>query len=184
MNSPTLNPPARKGARGSQRNRWAHHSQAWGLALVLVGVLASCGGNRVLRVTSEPSGALVRLDEEVIGTTPLEYPFDHYGHRRLSLYLGGYRNYSEPIHLKAPWHARFPIDVFTEVLLPLGLKYTKEEHVELELETGKVVIESIGSFVERAEALRRALPGQVDDPQEARPAPAGPEQDAPKPEQP
>ncbi|HPF15411.1 MAG TPA: PEGA domain-containing protein, partial [Planctomycetota bacterium] len=112
-------------------------------------------------VTSEPSGALVRLDEDVIGTTPLAYEFENFGRRRLSLYLPGYQTYSEPLHLKTPWHATFPIDVITEVLLPLGLRYKKEVNVVLLPDDGERVLETLGSFVKRAEALREGLPGQI-----------------------
>ena len=140
----------------------AHRRIAFGASLLLLWMgIASCGGHRMLKVTSQPSGALVRLDEDVIGTTPLEFEFDHYGHRRLSLYRVGFRSYSEPIHLKAPWHSRFPIDVFTEVIIPLGLSYEKEYHVELEVDDGEQVYESLNTFIERAEELRRGLPGQA-----------------------
>ncbi len=146
----------------SRSSRTIRHAwKALWVSGCLVGSLASCGSQHVLRVTSQPSGALVRLDEDVIGTTPLEYEFQHFGHRRISLYRVGYRSYSEPIHLKAPWHARFPMDVFAEVLIPLGLDYSKDHHVVLEVDDGEQVYESLSTFVERAEDLRRALPGQV-----------------------
>lgn len=148
--------------RGWGGRRWA--TRAFQVPLVaapLCALFVSCGSQHVLRVTSQPSGALVRLDEDVIGTTPLEYEFQHFGHRRISLYRVGYRSYSEPIHLKAPWHARFPWDVFAEILIPLGLDYSKEHHVVLELDDGEQVYESLGTFIERAEDLRRALPGQT-----------------------
>ena len=131
------------------------------LGLVALTGLTACESKRLLKVTSQPSGALVRLDEDVIGTTPLEYEFEHFGHRRISLYRMGYQSYSQPIHLEAPWYARFPVDVVTEVLLPLGLDYTKEHHVVLEVEYGEEEPESLSSFVDRAEAIRNALPGQA-----------------------
>ncbi|MCA9002429.1 MAG: PEGA domain-containing protein [Planctomycetes bacterium] len=139
------------------------------LAAALALALFACGGTRILRVDSVPQGALVRLDEDVIGRTPLEYNFTHYGHRRLSLYLHGYRTYSEKLRLEAPWHATFPIDIFTEVLLPLQLGYEKSVQITLEPDDGKVVYETLESFVERAESLRDAL--------EIPPAPAEPDAD-------
>ncbi len=119
--------------------------------------LAACGGTRILKVDSNPQGALVRLDEDVIGRTPLVFKFDHYGRRRLSLYLPGYRTYSDKLHLNTPWHATFPIDIFTEVLLPLQLGYEKAVTISLEPDDGKVVYETLDSFLERAEGIRSEL---------------------------
>ena len=140
---------------------WLRRWRSAGCGVLILASLSACESKRILRVTSQPSGALVRLDEDVIGTTPLEYEFEHFGHRRVSLYRMGYQSYSEPIHLEAPWYARFPVDVVTEVLIPLGLDYTKERHVILELELGEEEPESLSSFVDRAEAIRNALPGQA-----------------------
>ncbi len=148
---------------------------AGGLATALVLALSSCGARRYLNVTSEPPGAQVRLDEDLIGRTPLEFPFEHYGDRRLSLYLSGYSVYSERLRLKTPWHARFPFDIFTEVLLPLNLKYEKDVHVVLDLDDGARVQGNLSSFVERAEAIRDALPGQGKPQEEPQAEPAGPD---------
>ncbi|MFT4648340.1 MAG: hypothetical protein ACI87O_000604 [Planctomycetota bacterium] len=137
------------------------------LLAALVAPLAACEGRRVLMVDSSPQGALVRLDEDVIGRTPLEHTFEHYGKRRLSLYLPGYRTYSDKLHLKMPWHASFPIDIFTEILLPLQLGYEKSVLVTLEPDDGKIVYETLDSFVERAEILRDklALPTTLPEPE-------------------
>ncbi|MDF1729210.1 MAG: PEGA domain-containing protein [Sulfitobacter sp.] len=108
-------------------------------------------------VDSSPQGALVRLDEDVIGRTPLEHTFEHFGRRRLSLYLPGYRTYSDKLHLETPWHATFPVDIFTEILLPLQLGYEKSVDITLEPDDGKIVYETLDSFVERAENRRKGL---------------------------
>ncbi len=141
-----------------------HRAQAPGArilrSLLLAAIalpLTACGGTRILKVDSSPQGALVRLDEDVIGRTPLEFNFEYYGRRRLSLYLPGYRTYSDKLHLEAPWHATFPIDIFTEVLLPLQLGYEKAVTISLEPDDGKIVYETLDSFVERAEEIRGNL---------------------------
>lgn len=123
----------------------------------ILATLTACGGTRILTVDSSPQGALVRLDEDVIGRTPLEYTFEHFGRRRLSLYLPGYRTYSDKLFLETPWHATFPIDIFTEILLPLQLGYEKSVTITLEPDDGKTVYETLDSFVDRAEAKHKAL---------------------------
>lgn len=109
------------------------------LAVLLLAVpgLESCRGDRILRLDSVPSGATVRLDDRVIGRTPLEIDFENYGQRRLSLYKATYRTYSEPLVIKAPWWARFPVDLLTEVILPLGLDDVREKRIVLVADAGE-----------------------------------------------
>lgn len=68
----------------------------------------------------------------------MELDFEHYGQRRLALYKTTYRTYSEPLILKAPWWTRFPIDLVTEVLLPLGLDDVRTKRIVLTPEVGEV----------------------------------------------
>jgi len=116
---------------------------------------AGCRPTRTLVVDSVPQGAVVRLDETVIGRTPLEYRFDHYGERRVSLYAPGYRTHSARESIRAPWHARFPLDLFTEVLLPLGLDHRVVlPTVVLEADSGDDAAPATGEFVARAGEVR------------------------------
>ena len=54
--------------------------------LAAAALLASCAPRRTLVIDSQPEGALVRLDDETIGLTPLRHPFYHYGIRQVTLY--------------------------------------------------------------------------------------------------
>ena len=117
----------------------------------LLGLLAvSCATRRILQVDTDPPGAVVRLDEEVIGTTPLEHDFTFYGQRRLTLYLPGHRSWSQQIQLKPPWYAYFPIDLFTQVLPPLGIDDREVFHVILVPDTGVRSEPDVEAFVQRA----------------------------------
>ncbi|MEM6675721.1 MAG: PEGA domain-containing protein [Planctomycetota bacterium] len=120
------------------------------LAVALLAVAAGCRGDRLLRVESTPPGATVRLDDVVIGRTPLEVPFGHYGRRRLSLYRPGYRTHTESLELKTPWYARFPIDVFTEVLLPLDIDDVRERDILLVPDTGAEAAPATEEFIVHA----------------------------------
>lgn len=108
----------------------------------------------MLRIDSVPRGAIVRLDDRVIGITPLEVPFQHYGQRRLALYSEGSRTYSEPLLLKAPWHARFPLDILTEVILPLGLDDVRELRIDLVADAGTEAAVATGEFLDHAKRAR------------------------------
>ena len=127
-------------------------------ALLAASVLCSCAAKRTLTITSEPPGAFVRLDDEPLGETPLEVEFLHYGTRRVSYSLDGYLTRSVLIEVNAPWFARFPIDIFSEVLLPVGWRDDHAVHASLTPGAEQLQPPALRSVLERAEALRRAGP--------------------------
>jgi hypothetical protein len=125
---------------------------------VLAFIAGGCAAERTLHITSVPDGALVRLDDQTVGTTPLAFSFAHYGIRRVTLYKTGFRTHSRQIELAAPWYARFPIDLVTEVLLPFGWEDDREYHVVLQAGDEHMSQPSLRSVIERADALRQAGP--------------------------
>jgi len=129
------------------------------LAQACVGVLASgCAAERTLVFTSEPPGASVRLDDEMVGVTPCEVEFLHYGTRRVTYYLAGSRTRSFLVDVRAPWYGRFPVDIVSEVLLPIGWVDRKRIHAELVSGLERADQPTQRSVLDRAEALRRAGP--------------------------
>ncbi len=136
--------------------------------LILASLASSCAVHRELVVLSDPPGAAVRLDQKMVGETPYHTEFDSFGTRRVTLYREGYRAWSEPVKLVEPWYARFPLDFFSEVLLPFGWHYRKVVHVSLEPESGAVTQPDLDKVLERAEELRKAGP---EGPQRAKPPP-------------
>ena len=128
------------------------------LAALCVALLCGFRAKRELRIRSEPAGATVRVDDSVVGTTPVDLPFEHYGTRRISLYLAGYRPDSREVELKTPWYSVFPLDFFSEVLLPFGWADLHVVEFALEPEIGHVSEVELDAVLERAEALRRAGP--------------------------
>ena len=120
--------------------------------------LVACAPRRTLSVTSEPADALVRLDDQAIGPTPQRIPFYHYGVRRVTLYKDGYGTHSERIELKPAWYQRFPMDLVSEVLLPIGLRDQRRLSVELQEGEHVMQLPTLQSVFERADILRRAGP--------------------------
>jgi hypothetical protein len=141
--------------------------------------VAGCAAQRVLHITSEPEGAVVRLDDQTVGTTPLDLPFAHYGIRRVTLYKPGFRTHSRQIELDSPWYGRFPFDLITEVLLPLGWKDDRRYHVVLESGDGGQSLPSKRLVIERANALRQAGPEGPRGLPEARPVDIPPASEPP-----
>jgi hypothetical protein len=125
------------------------------VALLAAGLATSaCTTKHSLMIESDPPGALVRLDERVLGRTPLEAPFKHCGRRRITLYLPGYMPYSETLYLKQPWYATFPIDLITEILIPLGLQDRHEFSCTLQPDETDAQQEQFGALLRRAQSLR------------------------------
>ena len=122
--------------------------------VLALAALAGCRGERTLSLTSTPLGAEVRLDDELVGATPVEVPIDHYGTRRLTMYRAGSRLYSEPLDLKAPWWTYFPVDIFTEILNPIRINDRQAFHVDLLPATGEEADPVTASFIEEAIRVR------------------------------
>jgi hypothetical protein len=151
----------------------AYLLQAARAACVALGILigfASCAARRELAVISDPPGALVRIDEKIVGTTPYEERFQAYGTRRITLYRDGYRTSSRLVKLKPPWHGRFPLDIVSEVLVPVGWRDRHVVTVTLEPESGRVTEPDLQAVLKRAASLRLAGP-EGPRPPEPRPLP-------------
>ena len=94
-----------------------------------------CGGcvERTILIRSEPSGATAWVDEKPVGVTPVEFPFKHYGQRRLR--VGPLRDEADEaqylaveriVPIEPPWYQKIPVDFFAEVLWPWTLVDTHE----------------------------------------------------------
>ena len=140
---------------GNTRGRTASTLAA---ALLAALTTSACAVHRELVIVSEPAGAAVRLDQQMVGYTPYRAEFESFGTRRVTLYRQGYRTWSDSIPIEAPWYALFPFDLFSEVLLPFGWSYTKSIAVTLEPESGPVTTPDLEKVLEQAELLRKAGP--------------------------
>lgn len=74
------------------------------IALLLLVATASLGCvERRLLITSEPSGALVHLNDQEIGRTPLDVPFRWYGVYDVKLQQDGYQTLHTQEEAEQPW---------------------------------------------------------------------------------
>ena len=87
-----------------------------GIALALT-VLAGCVERR-LTINTEPQGAMVILNDQEIGTSPVTVSFNWYGDYWVRLRKDGYEMLDTHRQLKAPLHDWFPFDFVAEVLYP------------------------------------------------------------------
>lgn len=90
-------------------------------ALMVVGLiatllLAGCVERR-LTVNTEPQGALVFLNDEEIGTSPVTVSFEWYGDYNVRISKEGYETLNTHRDLKGPWYDSSPFDFFA-MLIP------------------------------------------------------------------
>jgi len=92
-------------------------------------VLCGCLDRRI-RVTSEPAGARVWLNDEPIGRTPCEARFTYYGSYSVRVELDGHEPVSEGRTAHAPIHEYPGIDLVAE-LIPINFDHLIEWHYDL-----------------------------------------------------
>ena len=86
-------------------------------AAALVGVVAVAGCvERRLTVHSEPEGALVYLNNQEVGRTPMTHGFIWYGTYDVRLRQAGYETLKTQQSIVAPWWQWVPFDFFADIL--------------------------------------------------------------------
>ena len=87
----------------------------WRIAVLLAAagmLLCGCGSvQRELTLRTEPAGALVILNDEEIGVSPVTVGFSWYGDYRIRISLEGYETLKTHQKLDAPWYDHFPFDL-------------------------------------------------------------------------
>ena len=86
---------------------------------LLACVLFSSGCvERKLTINTQPQGALVLLNDEEIGTSPVTVEFNWSGDYKVLISKEGFQTINTHRKLAGPMHDRFPVDFFYEVLWP------------------------------------------------------------------
>lgn len=96
-------------------------SARWmGVVLMVSAGIFVLGGcvERKLTINTEPSGALVILNDEEIGDSPVTLAFSWYGDYKVRISKDGFETLDTHRKLKAPTHDKFPFDFFYEILWP------------------------------------------------------------------
>ncbi|MBI81627.1 MAG: hypothetical protein CMJ81_00390 [Planctomycetaceae bacterium] len=87
------------------------------VAILLVSGCCSFGCvHRRLTIRSNPPGALVYVDDQEIGRTPVSAPFIYYGTRSIRLELDGYETLNVDQRFRPPWYQIPPLDFVSENL--------------------------------------------------------------------
>jgi hypothetical protein len=89
------------------------------LAIAIVGLILTGGCvERKLTIVTNPSDAVVWLNDEEIGRTPVTVNFKWYGEYRVRVEKAGYEIMNTHQSMKRPLHDVFPIDFFAECVWP------------------------------------------------------------------
>ena len=94
-------------------------THGWFLTGILLVVFLTTGCvERRLTLVTEPSEAVVWLNDEEVGTTPVTVNFNWYGDYNIRIEKSGYAILSTHRVLERPMHDKFPFDFFAEVVWP------------------------------------------------------------------
>lgn len=125
------------------------------LSLTLLGCVS-----RRMTIRSEPSGALVEVDGERLGVTPLSLDFDYYGTREISLAMPGYDTLTVQQPVPKPFYQRFPIDFVSNHFI--GGHVTDRHDFIYRLTRSSVPIDAELDLINRGRNFRsRAQVGEV-----------------------
>ncbi len=86
--------------------------------LVVLAISATGCVNRKLTINTAPQGAIVMLNDEEIGVSPVTVAFSWYGDYKIRIEKQGFETLSTHRMLKGPLYDHFPFDFFAEVLWP------------------------------------------------------------------
>jgi hypothetical protein len=79
--------------------------------------LAGCV-ERQLTINTEPQGAMIVLNDQEIGISPVTAPFNWYGDYWVRISKDGYETLNTHRKLQAPLHDYLPFDFFAQILYP------------------------------------------------------------------
>ncbi len=138
-----------------------------GLCAILV--LTGCV-ERKLTINTEPTGAVVWLNDEEIGISPVTVEFNWYGDYKVLISKEGYETLDTHRKLKGPVYDAVGLDFFAEILWPGRIVDEYEWSFELEPYQPPVrteLIEAAGQFRERTAAALEEGQRQWDQEQQA-----------------
>ena len=112
-------------------------------------VLAGCV-EKTIKITSQPTGAVVYLNDEEVGRTPTEVRFTFYGDYGVILRKEGYQALQTHKQINAPWYQLPPIDIIADLLIPTTIYNRHDWNFELQPQQ----LPAKEELLERAEEFR------------------------------
>lgn len=114
-------------SKRSARKRLADVLSQLLVMAVVIAIASSTGCVRKrMTVRTNPAGAMVYIDKQPIGLTPVSNSFTYYGTRNIEIVRDGYRTERFLRKISPPWYEIPPLDFFSESLWPFEIR---NEHV-------------------------------------------------------
>jgi len=98
--------------------------------LIMCLLLSGCV-ERKLTINTQPQGAIVLLNDEEIGASPVTVSFNWYGDYNVTIRKEGFETLKTHRRLKGPWYDKFPFDFFAQILNPKRIVDSYEWTFEL-----------------------------------------------------
>ena len=117
------------------------------------GILVPGCVERKLTINTQPQGALVILNDEEIGESPVTVNFDWYGYYSVRLSKEGFESLNTPQDLKGPWYDSFPFDFLAQIVYPGRIVSSYEWTFELSPRQPA----SPGDLIQKADELKKQL---------------------------
>ena len=121
---------------------------------VLCCLLCLCGSggciHRRMTILSDPPGALVMVEGEELGYTPMSLDFTYYGTREITLIKDGYQTETVLQKVPTPWYEVFPLEFVTDNFVPLKIR---DRHVFMYRLRPEVIVPT-QELLDRANTLR------------------------------
>ncbi len=117
---------------------------------ILLGLSSTGCVERRYTIRTDPPGALVIVNKEELGASPVSKSFTFYGDRDITIIADGYATMRVQQPLAAPWWDNRVTEFFTENLLPITLRDEREFTFRMAPATVPATNELIG----RADALK------------------------------
>jgi hypothetical protein len=121
------------------------------VSLLALSLLAGCA-QRTVDITSEPSGALVYLNGEEIGRTPLRYDFTWYSDYDVILRKDGYETLKTHHKTDPPLLFIPPLDLIGELI---GAR--DHRHWHFTMQPANLAATNPAGLINRGEALKKDL---------------------------
>jgi hypothetical protein len=124
--------------------------------LIALAVVTTGCVQRTIKIDSTPQGALVYLNDEEVGRTPVSVPYKYYGVYDVRLELDGYKPLWTKEEAKAPWWEAPGPDLVAEAISDAHV--IQDWHFDME---PKLAV-SDADVVKRAEELKSQVNAQAE----------------------
>lgn len=122
----------------------------WNLYILLVLAYSTGCIRKRMTIRTSPPGAMVYIDKQPIGLTPVSTSFTYYGTRSFEIVRDGYRTEKFLRKINPPWYAIPPLDFASETLWPFEQR--DERIIDVQMSPEPVVPKE--ALVASAEQLR------------------------------